>query len=375
MLIRSSHSLPGRHTAGYHLLELIAISGEFPTDLLSRLPGGNSYKENVVKALKSRHLLRTFYKDGLRGYRLTAKAKELLAADQPNRFLSSLTGSAETNHIRSEPLRRVRLHRIAETLVTMQNAGAAIYSDEKPDIFSPVWTEDIRYSMQFPAFYHSREVKELGTVFVKIKGARSVGVLLTESAAFVVYNLGDALMKWQYRAEMRTKALMQMVLCRERLPELYEQESVKGLLFGSSMELAASVLSGDGGKQYFLLDGSYEHFYFLTNDRRGEKILRLLCNAELSEKLDSILLADLDERDKRLPLENDAVDSGGNPVLLSYACDLPRIKRFDTAVRLQNRTGTVICFDFQEDALRRCCGERVQFQTIDFEKWERRFFT
>lgn len=181
-------------------------------------------------------------------------------------------------------------------------------------------------------------------------------------------------MKWQYRAEMRTKALMQTVLCRERLPELYEPESVKGLLLGSSMELAASVLSGDGGKQYFLLDGSYEHFYFLTNDRRGEKILRLLCNAELSEKLDSILLADLDAWDERLPLENDAVDSGGNPVLLSYACDLPRIKRFDTAIRLQNRTGTVICFDFQEDALRSCCGERVQFRTIDFEKWERRFF-
>ena len=32
------------------------------------------------------------------------------------------------------------------------------------------------------------------------------------------------------------------------------------------------------------------------------------------------------------------------------------------------------CFDFQADVLRRYCGSRVRFQTIDFFKFERRFF-
>lgn len=373
-MVRSSQSLPGRHTAGYHLLELTAISGEFPSDQLSRLPGGEAYKANVVKALKQRHLLRTYYRDGLRGYRLTARAKALLTADQPERFLPCLTGAAETNHIRSEPFRRTRLHRISETLVTMQNAGAAVYRDEKPDIFSPAWNENARYRIAAPAFYTSREIKELGTVFVKIKGARSVGVLLTESAVLVVYNLGDTLMKWQYRAEMRTKTLMQTVLCRERLPEQYAPAAVRGLLLGKGMDLASAILAGDGGKQYLLLDGSYEHFYYLTNDHRGETLLRLLCSAQLSEQLETILRTDLQDKDEGLPLENDAIDQQGNPVLFSYTCDLPRIKRFDTALRLQNKAGTLICFDFQAEALRRCCGEQVRFQTIDFEKWERRFF-
>ena len=326
-----------------------------------------------MKELKRKRLLRTFYKDGLRGYRLTAKAKELLIADRPERFSPFLTGAAETNHIKSEAARRLRLHRIAESTVTMQNAGAAVYRDEKPEIFSPVWAESAGLSITAPAFYNSREIKELGTVFVKIKGARSAGVLLTENAVFVVYNLGGSLMKWQYRAEMRTKALMQTILCRERLPEQYEPESVKGLLLGDSMELAAAILTGDGGKQYFLLDGSYEHFHYLTNDRRGEKLLRMLCSAELSERLEALLLTDLWEKDEGLPIENDAIDGSGRPVLFAYTCDLPRIKRFDTALRLQNKAGTLICFDFQAEALCRCCGEQVRFQTIDFEKWERRF--
>ena len=229
-----------------------------------------------------------------------------------------------------------------------------------------------RLSITAPAFYNSREIKELGTVFVKIKGARSVGVLLTENTVFVVYNLGDTLMKWQYRAEMRTKALMQTILCRERLPEQYEPEAVKGLLFGNGMDLASAILAGDGGKQYFLLDGSYEHFHYLTNDRRGEKLLRMMCSAQLSEQLETILRTDLQDKDEGLPLENDAIDQQGNPVLFSYTCDLPRIKRFDTALRLQNKAGTLICFDFQAEALRRCCGTQIRFQTIDFEKWERR---
>lgn len=48
----------------------------------------------------------------------------------------------------------------------------------------------------------------MGTVFAKIRGARSVGVLLTPADVFVVYDLGNSLMKWEYKSEMRTKALM-----------------------------------------------------------------------------------------------------------------------------------------------------------------------
>ena len=89
-------------------------------------------------------------------------------------------------------------------------------------------------------------------------------------------------MIWQYRAEMRTKTLMQTILCRECLPEQYKPEAVKGLLLGDSMELAEAILTGDG-----------EHFYCITDDRKGEKLLKIMCSAELSEKLEALPLADL----------------------------------------------------------------------------------
>jgi len=73
-------------------------------------------------------------------------------------------------------------------------------------------------------------------------------------------------------------------------------------------------------------------------------------------------------------IENDAIDQGGNPVLFGYTCDMPRIARFNTALELQDKDGTLICFDYQREVLERYCGNRVQFQTISFEKFERRFF-
>lgn len=45
-----------------------------------------------------------------------------------------------------------------------------------------------------------------------------------------------------------------------------------------------------------------------------------------------------------------------------------------SALDLMECSGTLICFDYQADVLRRYCGNRVRFQTIDFIKFERRLF-
>lgn len=369
--LSDTNPLPGKQTKGYELLELIAISGELPVSQLSRLPGGESYKAAIITALKQQKLLKTYYRDSLRGYRLTALTKRLLCEESPDRFMFYLTGAGDTNHVRNEITRRLRLHRIAETTVTMKNAGVTVFRNERSAVFAPDWSGDIR--IRSPSFFNSREIKELGTVFAKIRGARSVGVLLTEREIFAVYNLGDSLMKWEYKSEMRTKALLKTVLCRERLPKQYSPDSVRGLIFGNRMELAYDLLTNGGGKQYFVLDGNYESFCFLTNDRRGEAVLKLLCDSELADSLNELLTGDLEPAQPGYTIENDAMEDG-NPVLLCYTCDLPRIKRFQSALQLQNKHGTIICFDYQAETLRRYCGDTVQFQTIDFEKWERRFF-
>lgn len=353
------------------LISLIAICGELPVDQLSRLPGGNEYKLSIIKQYKKQQMIKTFYKDGLRGFRLLLPAKEQLLEQNPERFSFFLTGVSETNHIRSEVPRRLRLHRMSETLITMQNGKVEIYRDNKPHIFAP---ERIYTRISFPVFYSSREIKEMGRDTVMIKGARSMGTLMTERYIYAVYNIGDSLIEWDYKAEMRYKALLKTFLCQDRMKHQYTLDSIEGLVLGNSLELAAEILKQTRDENYFLVDGGYPHFYFLTNDYKGERILQMMCSTEKSELMLELLGNSYYDQDPTYPIENDAIDEDGNPVLFGCTLDLVRIKRFINAID-GNRKGTIVCFDFQKDILQSVCDEQqIELKIVSFEKWERRLF-
>lgn len=365
-------TLPAPDTLPSLLLTLTALSGEFPTAQVNRLPGADSYKAFAVKRLKREKLLHTYYRDGLRGLRLTGAAKRLLLAQAPDRFLPLLSGDTATNAPKYTIPHRLRLHRMAEVLVTMHNTGISSFPWEKPAVFQPI-LPGADSAIVCPVYYSSREVKEIGPQAAQIRGSRATGLLLTEGGIFVVYNTGSGQMKWEYKAELRLKALLQTEVCQYRLPKQFQSTGLRALVFGDGMgPLELFMGAGDSKtKNYFVLDGSYEHFYYLTNDRRGEFSLRLLCDADLKAALDEILSEDLSEGRPDWSVENDALDGNGAPVLFAYSCDMPRIRRFDAALDLHGLMGTLICFDFQLEALRRVCGPRVRFQSINFEALER----
>ena len=249
-----------------------------------------------------------------------------------------------------------------------------LYPDEKPKVFAQ--TGFGGEAVTYPVFYSSREVKELGADATQIRSSRFAGVLLAPTGIFVTYNSGGALMKWRYKSELRVKTLLWNILCQQRLAQQYRVEQVHGLVLGDSMDLAYQILTSTGGAKhdYFMLDGSYDHFYFLTNDHQGEVILALLCDPVKTAELDRILSQGLYAGNPGRAMEQDAAEPDGTPVLFGYFCDLPRIVRFNTALELMERPGTLICFDFQADVLRRYCSDRVHLQTIDFTKFEGRLF-
>lgn len=115
----------------------MALCGEFPADQLYRLIPSSSYAEKVITQLKSEKLLRVHYRDKLRGYRLTKRSKEYLLQEAPKRFALYLTGNADTNQIRSEKSRRLRLHLRAEGYLTLFHAGIPVFLMRSRICFSP----------------------------------------------------------------------------------------------------------------------------------------------------------------------------------------------------------------------------------------------
>ena len=355
-------------------MELTAICGELPVDVLPRLNGSTNYLDNVIRLLKSDNLLRLYSRDKVKGYRLSKKAKDFLLDDNPDRFELYLTGNAETNVLKSELVRRLRLHRLAEMYVLMMEADIPVYRDLKPDVFSPDGCAVSTLSE--PAFYTSREIKQMGMETIKISGSRMTGALLTPNGVYLTYNGGYGLAKMDYRAEQRAKALLTSSICYERLTAQYRAEQLAGLLIGKGLDLFSQILTStdSNARCFFLRDGSYEHFYYLTNDHYGKVLLKLLCSTAKRTALNRILSQDLQPGNPGLSIVNDAVDPDGSPVLFGYFMDIPRINRFCNGLELHQKKGTLICFDFQSEALRSFCGSRVHIQAIRFDKFEGSFF-
>ena len=270
--------MPAQDSLYYELLALTAICGELPCACADRLTSSKSYRKKVVTSLTHDKLLRIFSKDHLRGYRLGIRGKRLLRERAPERFQFYLSGRTDTNSIKSSPARRLRLHRIAQTYVTMMNAGAAIYRDEKPPVFVPGGSSPCR--IESTAFYDSREMKELGLEMIKVHGSRMVGSLLTPSRTFAVFNGIEAVPTFDTQIEQRGKIMLQNI----RYTRTGASHTPDGILLSDQWAVMTTLLEDAKTykKEHFLFGEGYEHFYFLTNDYHGETLLWMLCNSAVS---------------------------------------------------------------------------------------------
>ena len=369
-------------TSAYHLMEMAAISGECSPRVLAHLHLNTSYGEKLITRLKKEGHIRTHYKDGLRGYRLTSRGKKLLLAENHARFSFYLSGSSDTNRPRSDIPRRLRLQQASIAYAMLQKAGVEIFRDRKPPLFQPgTQTGPVpAYDMTLPAFYHSREVKELGAEAVKINNSRTTGILLAPECIYAVFCTGGALMKWEYRTELKVKALLsyhasQGILSGSRGgPRYHPDTPVRALIIGEGMDTALKLMESTGGfrKSYFYLDSSFDYFHYIPDDSTGETMIRLLCSPALQKALNGLLLSDLQPPCSDYGLEHDALRDG-YPVLLSYDFDMLRLSRFRTALSLRGMTGHLICFDFQKTVLGQYFRETASIETIDLKKFERRF--
>ena len=364
-------TLPSHNSLNYELLSLTSICGEVPCACSARLTASESYRKKVVTSLTHDKLLRIFSRHHLRGYRLGVRGKRLLLQQEPERFAFYLSGFSDTNAIKSEVSRRIRLHRIAQTYVTMLNAGAMVYRDEKPLIFSPAARGS--FSIERPCFYDSREMKEAELEMLKIRGSRMAGSLFTSGRVFAVYNSMEFLPVFEPQVEQRAKVMLEQV-CRTKVSSNLR---VSGLLLSDNIDILRILLefSQTRRRDHFLLDDGYEHFYFLTNDSYGEALLQLLCHPEIIAQVNAALLQEFQSPPPNSRLECDAVDDSGSPVLFCYLPDIPRLYRFVSALDLLNITGILVCFDFQADALRPLCGDNIELQIIDFQKFKMRFLS
>ena len=116
------------------------------------------------------------------------------------------------------------------------------------------------------------------------------------------------------------------------------------------------------------------YIYYLTNDRRGEVLLRLLCDPDLRNTFYSELLQELTPVEKGSYIGCDAFDEQNRQVMLACLPDLPRIYRYFGRLANKGQCGVIVCFDFQAAAFDAWDGDRIEIQTVSFSDFERLYF-
>ena len=170
--------------------------------------------------------------------------------------------------------------------------------------------------------------------------------------------------------------MIEHIVCHRRLHSIYREHDLHAILFGDSLDMMVQLwAAADKHTLAFLFrESGYEHFYYLTNDHHGEVQLKVLCDVALYDALHAVLLQSLTPATGHAHIDCDAFDGQGRPVLFACLPDLLRLHRFLGALSHSGQQGHIICFDHQAGAFRQWGGESLVIETVNFSKFERKFF-
>jgi len=335
---------------------LTAICGELPCDLAGYAVGSSSYAASLVTRLKREGYLAVRKKDGIRGYVLKAKGKRELLEKYPDDFSLFLTGSVETNHVKSEPQKRLRLHRMGMAWVYFYRMGTRIFVTEKPDF--PPSVHEVRKRM---AYYGAMELKGGSD---KVKGSRACGVLVSDKMPFVVYHSMEQLMKWAKKTERSMRSYTERLFVNRGFA--YQADAV---MIGLSMKMLTVLLTSDGGikKNLFQVDDVYEHYYFVPMKEDSLAQLTLITGEIAGQRFYDFLCQTLYRREEKEYARMAGYDETGTPIYFCYELELRSLMRIKQEMDWKGM-GKIVCLDYQVEALQNYFGKEVEVLAILPEK-------
>ena len=337
------------------LLRLIAISGELPAGLVGEIVGSESYAAALITRLKKENYISVRNAGGFKGYVLRSKGKRYLLEKYEDDLFFFLSGSAQTNHVKSEPEKRLRLYRMSEVWVFFMKMGIEIFQSQKPDLGN-----GFEKSGKKAVYYGSLEYKESTDA---IKGSRACGVLLTGDTAYVVYTMAKR-MKWAKKMETAMRTWTErMLLIGGGLRQ------ADSLILGDNMEFLLVLLNSDGGvrKNLYQVDDVYVRYYYVPRIDNAKVQMELLLTSWKREKLKKLLTTLVKYPRRKQYALSEGFDKDMQPIYFCHELDMRHLCRVKQEIGWKQQ-GTIICMDYQANMLKEYFGEEVRVRELNTDK-------
>lgn len=363
----------------YIILMLIALCGEFPYSSLYMLDGNDRIIKRTILNMKKEGYITTIGNGPMKTIRLTKKAFTPLK-EIGEEYLEHYLSVTDNHHFRGGKDKNSdriiwRRHRMAEILCMLSDINAKLWTSEKPKLILDNQNNEL-ISKDDIIFYTSREMKNADVEQrYKTDFTRIMGVLFSPGGVYAVYNTNKGLMKWNRQGEGKAQVLIEDIVSYNCSSEYQSLDNA--IMFGKDMMTALNILESNGGKkdsndfELLSFDNTYENIYFLTLDDTGLYQLNLLIQNRWYDYIINAIFPSEFLNTQYLSIECDAFDEKNNKYILMFLDgNIGKLKRFKEASydSSQSKKYEIICFDWQEEMVRKYVGNEISLLVITDDK-------
>ena len=263
-----------------------------------------------------------------------------------------------------------RNHSVAEVLAVMARSAVEYRPQALPNLDINVWKQRLPNK---PVFYTSRQLKRFyyecnkELIYTRLSGGLFFG-----KEFYSIYNTRKEIINWDNSSESKAKVMVKTLA--EMNTMATDRESA--IIFGDSMDVMQRTIEALGvdkrrKKQTVpQLDKVYRNVYYIPLTEDGIRQFRFFLVDNWQEKILTGLYQPSERSYNTGHFEYDAFVDG----VYSFSFldgNVARLLRFKGETLLKNRKFEVLCFDFQEEFLRKLLNERVMIYSVSMEDVEK----
>ena len=262
----------------------------------------------------------------------------------------------------------LRLHAIAIGTVMSNAAGAMLLISQKPSLMSPAKraTNAVVPDPNKIYYYAAHElrvaIEEYSPESVS-KSSRTIGIIVKGRCCFFLYFTGSTRMYWMKNSEENYAAAVKSLL----LARGFGITSIHQIVIGSTMSVAQRLCHGAKpfGNKYFVVSTFFAQCLFLTNNKEGDALLKLILHDELAMEINRAALSPF--HPPQIPTrEYDAIETSlDRPVLLNYQCDLLMLSDIHPMPEGFRGSPIMLCFDYQTQVIQRIVGPAIEVRPLE----------
>lgn len=195
------------------------------------------------------------------------------------------------------------------------------------------------------------------------KSSRTIGIIVKGRCCFFLYFTGSTRMYWMKNSEENYAAAVKSLL----LARGFGITSIHQIVIGSTMSVAQRLCHGAKpfGNKYFVVSTFFAQCLFLTNNKEGDALLKLILHDELAMEINHAALSPF--HPPRIPTrEYDAIETSlDRPVLLNYQCDLLMLSDIHPMPEGFRGSPIMLCFDYQTQVIQRILGPAIEVRPLE----------